>query len=189
MDSANGDPPSTGRVSPFGYLRIQACSAAPRSFSQPCHVLHRFLAPKHPPCTLGSLTTASSKQTDSQRTSSRPMRRSPAIRIPPRSCVPGLETGEHLGLQPQTREQHLIVKERNRPLGPGGAEKRAVAARPTGQRDSESLRVRPLASSALTPNPSETHRPTALDHAAGRLVEMIGIEPTTSALQRRRSPN
>src|SRR5690606_24768450 len=122
MDSANGDPPSTGRVSPFGYLRIQACSAAPRSFSQPCHVLHRFLAPKHPPCTLGSLTTASSKQTDSQRTNSRPMRRSPAIRIPPRSCVPGLETGEHLGLQPQTREQHLIVKERSRPGDPRGVE-------------------------------------------------------------------
>jgi hypothetical protein len=31
--------------------------AAPRGLSQPYRVLHRLLAPKHPPCTLCSLTT------------------------------------------------------------------------------------------------------------------------------------
>ena len=45
------------RVSPFGNPRIKACLAAPRGLSQLRHVLHRFLAPEHPPCTLSSLTT------------------------------------------------------------------------------------------------------------------------------------
>ena len=49
--------PSTWRVSPFGNPRIIACLAAPRGLSQPRNVLHRFLAPEHPPCTLSSLTT------------------------------------------------------------------------------------------------------------------------------------
>ena len=44
-------------VSTFGNLRIIACLAAPRSLSQPYHVLHRSLAPNHPPCTLSILTT------------------------------------------------------------------------------------------------------------------------------------
>ena len=34
-----------------------ACLAAPRSFSQLCHDLHRLWTPRHPPCTLSSLTT------------------------------------------------------------------------------------------------------------------------------------
>ena len=49
----------THRVSPFGYLRVKACSAALRSFSQLYHVLHRLLAPRHPPEALSSLTTSS----------------------------------------------------------------------------------------------------------------------------------
>ncbi len=44
-------------VSLFGNLRISACLAAPRSFSQLCHDLHRLWTPRHPPCTLLSLTT------------------------------------------------------------------------------------------------------------------------------------
>ena len=36
-------------VAPFGNLRINACWAAPRSISSPDHVLHRLLAPRHPP--------------------------------------------------------------------------------------------------------------------------------------------
>jgi hypothetical protein len=44
-----------GQVSLFGHLRIKAYSAAPRSFSQPYHVLHRLSLPRHPPCTLNSL--------------------------------------------------------------------------------------------------------------------------------------
>ena len=43
-------------VAPFGYLRIKAWSAAPRSFSQLSHVLHRLLVPRHPPKALSSLT-------------------------------------------------------------------------------------------------------------------------------------
>ena len=46
--------PSARRVSPFGNPRIIACLAAPRGLSQPRNVLHRFLAPEHPPCTLSS---------------------------------------------------------------------------------------------------------------------------------------
>lgn len=45
-----------GRVSPFGDLRLKACLAAQRSLSQPCHVLHRPLVPRHPPRALSSLT-------------------------------------------------------------------------------------------------------------------------------------
>jgi hypothetical protein len=41
----------------FGHLRINAWLAAPRSLTQPSHVLHRLPTPKHPPCTLRSLTT------------------------------------------------------------------------------------------------------------------------------------
>ena len=43
-------------VAPFGHLRIKAKSAAPRSFSQLSHVLHRLLMPRHPPKALTSLT-------------------------------------------------------------------------------------------------------------------------------------
>ena len=46
-----------GRFPDLGDLRIEACLAAPRSFSQLCHVLHRLWTPRHPPCTLISLTT------------------------------------------------------------------------------------------------------------------------------------
>jgi hypothetical protein len=45
-----------GRLPDLGDLRINACSAAPRSLSQPCHVLHRLWTPRHPPFTLRSLT-------------------------------------------------------------------------------------------------------------------------------------
>ena len=46
-----------GRFPDLGHLRIKARLAAPRSFSQLCHALHRLWTPRHPPCTLGSLTT------------------------------------------------------------------------------------------------------------------------------------
>ena len=44
-----------GRVSPFGYPWISACSGSPEHFVA-CHVLHRLLAPRHPPRALCSLT-------------------------------------------------------------------------------------------------------------------------------------
>ena len=59
MNSESGHASSTQRVSPFGNPRVIACWAAHRGLSQPCNVLHRFLAPDHPPCTLRSLTTIS----------------------------------------------------------------------------------------------------------------------------------
>ena len=37
------------------HLRIKACLATPRSFSQLCHVFHRLSTPKHPPWTLSYL--------------------------------------------------------------------------------------------------------------------------------------
>ncbi len=43
---------SSYRVSPFGNLRIKACSAAPRSLSQLRYVLHRHKKPRHPPYAL-----------------------------------------------------------------------------------------------------------------------------------------
>jgi hypothetical protein len=35
--------------------RINACLTASRGLSQLCHVFHRLLTPKHPPCTLSYL--------------------------------------------------------------------------------------------------------------------------------------
>src|SRR5690349_17139479 len=48
---------SSGRFPDLGDLRIIAGLAAPRSFSQPCHVLRRLWTPRHPPFTLNNLTT------------------------------------------------------------------------------------------------------------------------------------
>ena len=47
-----------GRVSPFGDPWISACSGSPGHFVA-CHVLHRLLAPRHPPRALCSLTSLS----------------------------------------------------------------------------------------------------------------------------------
>jgi hypothetical protein len=47
-----------GRVSPFGDPWINARSGSPRHFVA-CHVLHRLLAPRHPPRALCSLTSLS----------------------------------------------------------------------------------------------------------------------------------
>ena len=45
-----------GWVSPFGYLRvITLARSSPKHFVA-CHVLHRLLAPRHPPHALSSLT-------------------------------------------------------------------------------------------------------------------------------------
>ena len=48
---------SPGRFPDLGDLRIIACLAASRSLSQLSHVLRRLWTPRHPPCTLHSLTT------------------------------------------------------------------------------------------------------------------------------------
>lgn len=48
---------SPARFPDLGHLRIKACLAAPRSFSQLSHDLHRLWTPRHPPYTLISLTT------------------------------------------------------------------------------------------------------------------------------------
>jgi len=41
-------------VSPFGHIRVKGYLAPYRILSQPYHVLHRFLKPRHPPYTLCS---------------------------------------------------------------------------------------------------------------------------------------
>ena len=46
------------RVSPFGHLRLRLLSTWPKLFAA-SHVLHRLLAPRHPPCALNSLVTSS----------------------------------------------------------------------------------------------------------------------------------
>ena len=45
------------RFPDLGHPRIKACLAAPRGFSQLGHDLLRLWTPRHPPCTLSSLTT------------------------------------------------------------------------------------------------------------------------------------
>ena len=45
------------RFPDLGDPRIKACLAAPRGFSQLGHDLLRLWTPRHPPCTLSSLTT------------------------------------------------------------------------------------------------------------------------------------
>ena len=42
----------TRGVSPFGHFRVTGCLAPYRNLSQPYHVLHRFLKPRHPPYAL-----------------------------------------------------------------------------------------------------------------------------------------
>ena len=56
MCSIRSDPVLPGRVAPFGNPRLKACLAAQRGLSQPYHVLHRPLIPRHPPRALSSLT-------------------------------------------------------------------------------------------------------------------------------------
>ena len=46
---------SNDQVSLFGHSRVKAYSAAHRDLSQPYHVLHRLLTPRHPPYTLSNL--------------------------------------------------------------------------------------------------------------------------------------
>ena len=47
-------PSVTRRVSPFGNFRVKGYLAPHRNLSQPYHVLHRFLKPRHSPYTLCS---------------------------------------------------------------------------------------------------------------------------------------
>ena len=48
------NPANDRRVSPFGNFRVKGYLAPHRILSQPYHVLHRFLKPRHPPYTLRS---------------------------------------------------------------------------------------------------------------------------------------
>ena len=67
MHSAQAGTAPPCRVAPFGHLRITSCLALPRSLSQPRHVLHRFLPPRHPPHTLSSLTVLTRRHVMSTR--------------------------------------------------------------------------------------------------------------------------
>ena len=142
MYSADGVLSSTRQVSPFRHLRIKACLAAPRSLSQPRHVFHRFLAPKHPPNTLRSLTTFILRQTHG------------LAENKPRSiskCLFGSRY-HYQTINFQRAQPHLTLRWE-------------TYLSCSGYADIGSLNV------------------------PQNLVEMIGIEPTTPALQRQCSPN
>ena len=46
---------TSGWVAPFGNPRLSLLDSSPRLFAA-YHVLHRLLAPRHPPCALSNLT-------------------------------------------------------------------------------------------------------------------------------------
>ena len=54
MDSASGTQILSERVAPFGFNGSKLACSSPSRFAG-LHVLHRLLAPRHPPCTLRSL--------------------------------------------------------------------------------------------------------------------------------------
>ena len=131
----------THRVAPFGDLRVRACSAAHRSFSQLYHVLHRLLAPRHPPKALSSLT-APAQIAPNQRSPSLASRPEPATRALDATLTTFALAAAHAAA---AFARYSVVRER--------------ALRWSGQ--------------AVMPH--------QLD------VELDGLEPTTSALQRQRS--
>src|SRR5205823_11780022 len=56
MDSAGRTLVLPAWVSPFGHLRLITPACGWPELFAACHVLHRLLLPRHPPCALSSLT-------------------------------------------------------------------------------------------------------------------------------------
>src|SRR5579863_2803655 len=56
MDSSGRTMGLPSRVSPFGDLRFITPACGWPELIAACHVLHRLLLPRHPPCALSSLT-------------------------------------------------------------------------------------------------------------------------------------
>src|SRR5205823_10871612 len=63
MDSAGRTLVLPAWVSPFGHLRLITPACGSPGLIAACHVLHRLLLPRHPPCALSSLTIKFTRHT------------------------------------------------------------------------------------------------------------------------------
>src|SRR5207253_11066799 len=63
MDSAGRTLVLPAWVSPFGHLRLITPACGWPRLIAACHVLHRLLLPRHPPCALSSLTIKFTRHT------------------------------------------------------------------------------------------------------------------------------
>ena len=147
-------------VAPFGCLRIKAWSAAPRSFSQLGHVLLRLWTPRHPPCTLCSLTTLFVF----------------AVRI---------RTDVAVRADVELRLGALLSVHRGRHFIPDSPRfQRARALRPIGQAVRQSTALCASCSFLHSPRCSSSPRHPGVATLRTQ-VEATGLEPTTPWLQTR----
>ena len=126
-----------------------------------CHVLHRLIAPRHPPNALARRLILQF---------SRPSRRSASL--------------PHTGREPRGQERHVPAKD--------GIRESVSPARagPTKRWDRHLHDFeRPTSRAEPTACQDKPEQAESLNLAEGFLVEADGIEPTTSCLQSRRSPN
>jgi hypothetical protein len=153
-----------------------------------CHVLHRLITPRHPPCTLSSLITiiigpGPSEGGNRPVTIFKPHRRSsPRSRADPR---------ERLG-KPHSNASPMHFSKSRLKLGPGPIGRNA-AIRPASARRRGSGFIPYSAppgkalSTKPSPNPGRPAHP-ARPTGGGRM-ETTGFEPATFWLQTRRSPS
>ena len=129
MYSDKSDLLNAGQVSLFRHLRIKACLATPRSLSQPCHVFHRFLTPKHPPYTLCSLTAIIPEQPAITWTEN--FREQP--QKPRKKSVNSSKTLQNSRKHPETARKHLETTEntRKRSENPEKCQKKTLCMGPT----------------------------------------------------------
>ena len=179
---------AAGRVSPFGYLRIEACLAAPRSFSQPStsFIASRRLGIHRTPFVACHVDVSHGFEPRAPPTDGRYKACSMSQSTPPRkaasTCVFRWFSKRH------TRgKAHVPVKmpERHCPM------KFSKTLLNFGRHEYSRLRLSP-AQAALVET-SRCHARPAVSPTSERLwtheMEDIGLEPMTPALQRRCSPN
>ena len=157
---------------------------SPRLFAA-CHVLHRLLAPRHPPNALHSLLSP------------------PPAR---RTNTQGFRPPHQAGMSNRTADTETLS---TRPAEPARHHNRLAAApgagSPSGHSTHQTIFIcQRTQVSAHSPSPACTVGFLKTSHQAGtasaarppsvslthprRLVETVGIEPTTPCLQSRRSP-
>ena len=190
----------------------KAARASPRLIAT-CYVLHRLSVPRHPPDALTSRLSATPNGKNHLRRNRRFRRgdrrsasfaESPgAIPVPPsslsqvrQSSLPAgpakprrLKTlsGSHAqtrrsahGLPPRSQLAYSHLSINNPPGIPQGTRRRRYLLR-------AAYRVRGCPRRAFRRKPC--FRLSAARNGVARVVEVIGLEPTTSCLQSRRSPN
>ena len=145
-----------------------------------CHVLHRLLLPRHPPCALSSLTI---KFTD--RTALTGPRQKSQVRSPACSSITALTDllTSRLGTICVTRLACRFF-----PIYS------VVKHRPPGLRRSPPQRLRYSSRCSMFSAPGDAQHRTACSFALPAtghqdLVELTGIEPVTPCLQSRCSPS